>query len=49
MLKYGLRKQPPAKTFIGLKGAAGKALRELMKEAYPEYLPGKGEESAQYD
>jgi len=49
MLKYGLRRQPPAKTLIGPKGAAGKALRELMKEAYLEHLPGKGEEGAQYD
>jgi hypothetical protein len=49
VLKYGLRRQPPAKALIGPKDAAGKALRELMKEAYPEDLPGKGEESAQYD
>ena len=49
MLKYGLRKQPPARALIGPKDAAGKALRELMKEDYPEILPGKGEESAQYD
>ena len=34
---------------MGPKDAAGKALRELMKEAYPEDLAGKGEESAQYD
>jgi hypothetical protein len=49
VLKYGLRKQPPARALMGLKDAAGKALRELMKEAYPEYLPGKGEESTQFD
>jgi hypothetical protein len=49
VLKYGLRKQLPARALIGPKDAAGKALRELMKEAYPENLPGKGEESAQYD
>jgi hypothetical protein len=49
VLKYGLRRQLPAKALIGPKDAAGKALRELMKEAYPEDLPGKGEESAQYD
>jgi hypothetical protein len=48
VLKYGLRKQPPAKALIGPKDAAGKALRELMKEAYPDNLTGKGEESAQY-
>jgi hypothetical protein len=49
VLKYGLRRQPPAKALIGPKDAAGKALRELMKEAYLEDLLGKGEESAQYD
>jgi hypothetical protein len=49
VLKYGLRRQPPAKALIGPKDAAGKALRELMKEAYPENLPGEGKESAQYD
>jgi hypothetical protein len=49
ILKYGLRRPPSAKALIGPKDAAGKALRELMKEAYPEDLPGKGEESAQYD
>jgi hypothetical protein len=45
VLKYGLRKQLLAKALIGPKDAAGKALRELMKEAYPEDLPGKGEEN----
>lgn len=49
VLKDGLRRQPPAKALRGPKDAAGKALRKLMKEAYPEYLLGKGEESAQYD
>jgi hypothetical protein len=49
VLKYGLRRPPSAKALIGPKDAAGKALRELMKEAYPEDLPGKGEESPQYD
>ena len=49
VLKYGFRKPPSAKALIGPKDAAGKALRELMKEAYPEHLPGKSEESAQYD
>jgi hypothetical protein len=49
ILKYGLRRPPSAKALIGPKDAAGKALRELMKEAYPEDLPGKGEESEQYD
>jgi hypothetical protein len=49
VLKYGLRRQPPARALIGPKDAAGKALRELMIEAYPENLPGKAEESAQYD
>jgi hypothetical protein len=48
-LKYGLRRQPLAKALIGPKDAAGKALRELMKEAYPKCLSGKGEGSAQYD
>jgi hypothetical protein len=49
VLKYGLRRPPSAKALIGPKDAAGKALRELMKEAYLEDLLGKGEESAQYD
>jgi hypothetical protein len=49
VLKYGLRKQPPARALIGPKDAAGKALRELINEAYPGTLPGKEEESAQYD
>jgi hypothetical protein len=48
VLKYGLGKQLLAKALIGPKDAAGKTLRELMKEAYPEDLPGKGEESARY-
>jgi hypothetical protein len=48
VLKYGLRKQLSAKALIGPKDAAGKALRELMKEAYQEDLPDKGEESTQY-
>jgi hypothetical protein len=46
VLKYGLRKPLLAKALIGLKDAAGKALRELMKEAYLETLLGKEEESA---
>jgi hypothetical protein len=49
VLKYGLRRPPSAKALIGSKDAAGKALRELMKEAYPETLLGKEEESARYD
>jgi hypothetical protein len=48
MLKYGLRRQLPAKALTGPKDAAGKALKELMKEAYPEILSGKVEEGAQY-
>jgi hypothetical protein len=48
VLKYGVRRQLPAKVLIGPKDAAGKALRELMKEAYPEDLLGKREASATY-
>jgi hypothetical protein len=48
-LKYRLRRPLSVKALIGPKDAAGKALRELMKEAYLEDLLDKGEESAQYD